>query len=140
MKSVNVTWVAFLQEGRSFRKTAQGSVRRPEIFTPAIIQNIVAMGIEKYFMAIFTHRGILPRNHTMTDLLEEAEETFAIGSETAETLRYMDSLQRICSIDDWRVSPPKADDVGRFLSALEEIADLAESELSAEAGACGTMP
>ncbi len=140
MKSVNANWVAFLQEGRSFRKTAQGSVRRPEIFTPTIVHNIVAMGIEKYFMAIFTHRGILPRNHTMTDLLEEAKETFAIGDETAETLRYMDSLQRICSVDDWSISPPKQEDIGRFLSALEVIADLAESELAAEASASGTPP
>ncbi len=123
-------WNAFLEEGRCYRKTAQGSVRRPEIFTPTIVQNVAAMGIEKYFMALFAKRGRLPHHHTMTDLAEEAGAFIALGDETVKTLRYMDSLQRICSLDDWRIEPPKSEDIPRFIAALETIAGIAERELA----------
>ena len=123
-------WYAFLEEGRCYRKTAQGSVRRPEIFTPTIVQNVAAMGIEKYFMAIFAKRGMLPRHHTMTDLAEEAGAFVELGDETVKTLRYMDSLQRICSLDDWRIESPKTDDIPRFIAALEHIANIAEREFA----------
>lgn len=123
-----VDWKTFLEEGRSYHRTAQGSVRRPEVFTSEIVQNLAAMGIEKYFMALFMHRGMLPRNHTMGDLLSEAEGIFAIEPEVAETLLYMDSLQRICSMDDFEISSPRREDIPRFLSALDAMARLAERE------------
>jgi hypothetical protein len=129
MKSELADWEAFFNEGLSYHKTAQRSVRRPEIFTPEIIQNIVAMGIEKYFMAIFMHRGSLPRNHTMTDLFSEANSFLQIPEDLSKTLLYMDSLQRICSIDDFSIEKPKTTDVPRFLSALEGVALLAAESL-----------
>lgn len=123
-------WVAFLEEGRCYRKTAQGSVRRPEIFTATIVQNVVAMGIEKYFMALFAKRGTLPTHHTMTDLADEAGAFVRLEDGTVKTLRYMDSLQRICSLDNWRVESPKAEDIPRFIEALEEVARIAEEQLA----------
>lgn len=125
-----VDWKAFLEEGRSYHRTAQGSVRRPEVFTPEIVQNLAAMGIEKYFMALFMHRGILPRNHTMSDLLAEAAGFFPIEQELEQTLLYMDSLQRICSMDDFEIRSPRKEDIHRFLSALDSMARLAEGEIA----------
>ncbi len=129
MKSDLGGWESFFEEGMKYHKTAQRSVRRPEVFTPAIIQNIAAMSIEKYFMAIFMHRGQLPRNHTMTDLLEEAHEFLSIRPDLEETLRYMDSLQRICSVDDIQVTAPKEEDVPRFIEAATLVSELAGKEL-----------
>jgi HEPN domain-containing protein len=88
------------------------------------------MGIEKYFMAIFLRRGTLPRNHTLSDLMKEASSFLIIEPDLAETLRFMDSLQRICSIDDYSIETPSESDVPRFLSALDAVARLAERELS----------
>lgn len=124
-------WEAFLEEGRAYHKTAQRSVRRPEVFTPAIIQNIAAMGIEKYFMAIFMHRGILPRNHTMVDLLEEARAFLRIRPDLEATLRYMDSLQQICSLDAIETHEPSRADVPRFIEAMTMVSELARKELRA---------
>jgi len=130
MKAESADWVPFLEDGARYHRTAQGSVRRPEVFTPAIIQNVAAMGIEKYFMAIFLRRGTLPRNHTLSDLMKEASSFLIIEPDLAETLRFMDSLQRICSIDDYSIETPSESDVPRFLSALDAVARLAERELS----------
>jgi HEPN domain-containing protein len=87
------------------------------------------MGIEKYFMAIFMHRGKLPRNHTMTDLLEEAKSFLPIRPDLEKTLRYMDSLQRICSMDDFEIRAPEKSDVPRFIEATTMVAELAGKEL-----------
>ncbi len=133
-----VDWEVFLKEGRSYHRTAQGSVRRPEVFTPGIIQNLVAMGIEKYFMALFMKRGMLPRNHTMQDLLAEADGLFEINEETRKALLRMDELQRICSIDDFAIIEPTREDVPRFLAALDAIAALAERETGSIGAAVST--
>jgi hypothetical protein len=127
-------WGKFFDEGKAFHKTAKGSLKRPRVFTPEIVQNIAGMGIEKYFMAIFMHRGLLPRNHTMQDMLEEAKSFMGIPAELEETLLYMDSLQSICSVFDFKIIKPKPEDVLRFVQAIDTVALLAERELAACAG------
>ncbi len=128
MKSQLADWNTFYTEGKSYHKTAQGSVKRPEVFTPGIIQNLAAMSIEKYFMAIFMHRGLLPRNHTMADLIWEAKRLFPIEAELEKILLYMDSLQAICSIEHFKITEPKQSDVPDFIRAVEMVALLAEAE------------
>ena len=50
------TWREFYEEGQGFHRAARGGLKRPGVFTPEVVQNIAAMGIEKYFMAIFSRR------------------------------------------------------------------------------------
>jgi inactivated superfamily I helicase len=127
-------WKSFYEEGRAFHKTAKGGLGRPEVFTPEIIQNIAAMAIEKYFMAVFTRRGILPRNHTMGDFLEEAKVFMSLPADLEETLRYMDSLQNICSVFDFKITKPEPADAPRFIEAIDTLALLAEREIATCAG------
>jgi len=119
-------WEKFYQEGLGFHTTVLGSLKRPDIFSPSLVQNVAAMSIEKYFMAIFMSHGTLPKNHTMADFLEEAENLFPIDPELQETLLYMDSLQQICSVEKFKITAPKAADVPRFVSAVNQVASLAE--------------
>jgi hypothetical protein len=125
-------WKKFYDEGRSYHKTARGSLKRPEVFTPEIVQNIAAMGIEKYFMSIFMHRGVLPRNHTMEDFIGEVKAFFPLPAGLEDSLRYFDSLQQICSIDDYRIVKPEAGDAPRFVEAIDRVALLAERELAGD--------
>ncbi|MDR3248364.1 MAG: hypothetical protein LBT39_06220 [Treponema sp.] len=125
-------WKKFFDEGRAYHKTARGSLKRPQVFTPEIVQNIAAMGIEKYFMAIFLHRGTLPQNHTMEDFICEVKAFLPLPAALEESLRYFDSLQQICSIDNYKVVKPKDDDGPRFIDAIDRVARLAELELAAE--------
>jgi hypothetical protein len=121
-------WEVFFEDGLGYHKTVLGGLKRPEVFTPELIQNIAAMGIEKYFMAIFTHRGLLPRNHTMTDLVEEYKTIGELSQELEASLLYFDSLQSICSIDDYTIIKPDLLDVPRFLDAVNRVAVLAGEE------------
>ncbi|MDR2346926.1 MAG: hypothetical protein LBE18_12760 [Planctomycetaceae bacterium] len=123
-------WQIFFDAGRNFHKTACGAIKRPEIFTPEIIQNIAAMAIEKYFMAIFIKRRFLPLNHTMSDLVSTAESmSLPISSELLDTLYYMDQLQQICSLETFKITKPIQSDIQRFLKAVSEVAELAANEL-----------
>jgi hypothetical protein len=126
-------WKQFFEEGRGFHRTVLGSLKRPEVFTPEIIQNIAAMGIEKYFMAIFVHRGMLPRNHTMSDFVEETKLFMPLPEELEESLRYFDSLQSICSFDDFKIAKPSPGDVDRFIKTINQVAALAEQETGSHA-------
>jgi hypothetical protein len=119
-------WEQFLEDGRGFHRTVLGGLKRPGVFTPEILQNIAAMGIEKYFMAIFTRRGLLPRNHTMSDFVEETGSFMALSEELKASLLYFDSLQNICSFDDFRITKPAPEDVARFVDAINQVAKLAE--------------
>jgi hypothetical protein len=121
-------WELFLEEAKGYHKTVRGSVKRPEVFTPELIQNIAAMGIEKYFMSAFMRRGLLPRNHTMQDLVEEAKAFLPLSKALEEDLLYFDTLQSICSIDNIQIIKPRPGDVDRFVSAIDQVALLAEHE------------
>jgi hypothetical protein len=124
-------WEQFLEDGRAFHRTARGALERPEVFTPELVQNIAAMGIEKYFMAIFAYRGRLPRNHTMGDLIDEAKTFMAVPEELEASLRYFDSLQSICSLDYFMIKKPEPGDAPLFVEAVDRMASLAERELCA---------
>jgi hypothetical protein len=124
-------WEQFLEEGRSFHRAALGGLKRPEVFTPEIIQNIAAMGIEKYFMALFVRQGVLPRNHTMEDFIEEARAFMLLPEDLEVLLRRFDALQNICSFDDFRITKPSLDDVNHFVDAVNRVAVLAEKACGA---------
>jgi hypothetical protein len=123
-------WEQFYDEARGFHRTVRGSLKRPEVFTAELIQNIAAMGIEKYFMSIFTHRGLLPRNHTMGDFVEEAKAFMELPEKLEAALLYFDSLQSICSIDNISIVKPLPEDISRFTEAIDEVALLADKELA----------
>ncbi|MDR3182877.1 MAG: hypothetical protein LBT89_08175 [Planctomycetaceae bacterium] len=126
------SWQIFFDEGRGFHKTVRSSVKRPHIFTPSIIQNIAAMAIEKYFMAIFMKNGLMPMNHTMTDFIAASKLILTLKAELIETLLYMDNLQQICSFDFFKITPPSEGDVVRFIKAVDDVAEIAEQELGIE--------
>jgi hypothetical protein len=48
---VNEKWSEFVQEGDAYLKTARGGQKRPGVFTPEILYNLLAMAIEKHIMA-----------------------------------------------------------------------------------------
>ncbi|MDR1727649.1 MAG: hypothetical protein LBT74_06940 [Acidobacteriota bacterium] len=123
-------WRKFLEEGRGFHKTVRGALRRPQVFTPEIVQNIAAMGIEKYFMAFFTRRGMMPQNHTMRDFVEECRAFAPLPDDLEASLLRFDELQSICSIDDFRIAKPLPGDVPKFVDAIDRVAALAEAAVA----------
>jgi len=122
------TWEGFLKEGREFKRVFTGALRRPAVFTPVILQNIAAMGIEKYFMAIFTRRKLLPNNHTMIDFIEEMRDFRPLDADMEADLRRFDELQSICSLDNIVTKEPEPEDIVLFERALARAAALAEED------------
>jgi hypothetical protein len=121
-------WEIFLEDGRAFHRMARGSLKRPGVFTPELVQNIAAMGIEKYFLAIFAYRGLLPRNHTMGDLIDEAKTFMVIPADLEASLRYFDSLQSICSVDYFTITKPVQEEALRFVETIDRMAILTEQD------------
>jgi hypothetical protein len=130
MEAQKQDWEQFFEDGQGFHRTVRGGLKRPEIFTPELIQNIAAMGIEKYFMSIFTHRGLLPQNHTMSDFVEEVKAFMFLPGDLEKSLLYFDSLQSICSIYDFTIIKPKPEDVPLFVDAIDRVGQLAEQEIA----------
>jgi hypothetical protein len=122
-------WMDFMTEGRGFHRTAAGAVKRPAVFTPGIVQNLCAMAIEKYFMAVFMLHGKLPANHTMQDMLVEGRALLGIPEELERKLLRMDELQQICSIEHFKIIEPGLEEVGDFLEALKAVGAIAEQEV-----------
>ena len=109
-------WREYLKDGEKYLQTASGaSIRRSEIFTPEILYNITAMGIEKLIMGFLMSRGDLAENHTMGDLLFALKRHLKLPERLINDLLYLDSFQEICDLDTYNRRPPTPEESGRIL-------------------------
>lgn len=120
-------WEDFFKDGEGFFNTAKGAfVKEKTQFTPEILYNIIAMAIEKYIMAALMRHGALPYNHTMADMIEAMEETFADGvAELKDGLLKMDSYQEICDPEEFTIIAPRLRDIPEMLDLASGMRELA---------------
>ena len=88
----------FMEEGDAYMKTARGGQKRPAIFTPEILYNILGLAIEKHIMAALMAKNMLADNHTFTDLIEATKQIGEIDEEIAGKLRKFEGYQNICPV------------------------------------------
>ena len=88
----------FVEEGNAYLKTARGGQKRPAIFTPEILYNILGLAIEKHIMAALMSKGELADNHTFTDLIDATKQIGEINEIIADQLRKFESYQNICPV------------------------------------------
>ena len=88
----------FMEEGDAYLKTAHGGQKRPAIFTPEILYNILGLAIEKHIMAALMSKGELADNHTFTDLIDATKQIGEINEIIADQLRKFESYQNICPV------------------------------------------
>lgn len=121
-------WDGFLLEGRAFLKTATAAhAGRRKAFTPEILYNIIAMAIEKFVMAALMHRGTMPYNHTMNDLVEAMEETFpGVMEGVRERLLHFGTYQDICDLDGFRIIPPGMEEIPAMIDLAYEMQTLVD--------------
>lgn len=109
-------------EGLGYHRTAVGARRRPKVFTPEIVYNLLAMAIEKYFMAFFEARGTLPDNHTFTDLMRAAHRLHPLPPDLAEALTDLELLQDVCPIfEDYQRRAPSPAQLTRLYWATDRV-------------------
>ncbi len=89
----------FLDEAQKYHKTAVNGFRnRPEIFNDEIIYNLLALAIEKYFMAFLIKNESMADNHTFTDLINSYERIKPFPQELSYRLVELEKLQNLCPV------------------------------------------
>lgn len=125
-------WQEFMQEGDAYLKTARGGQKRPGVFTPEILYNLLAMAIEKHMMAALIFKGTLADNHTFTDLIHSARELCPLDDTLIEKLIALESYQEICPVFDGynRKEFPSAE-VPSMVGAAEDVQSWAKNLIDA---------
>lgn len=109
-------WRNYFTDGEKYLRTASaGQSRRPEIFTPEILYNLVTMAIEKFCMGFLMSRGDLADNHTMVDLLHSLARHLTLPPDLARDLRDLDAFQEICDLDTYSRQPPSRRQIDAML-------------------------
>ncbi|HKL22897.1 MAG TPA: hypothetical protein VJ904_13905 [Tichowtungia sp.] len=88
----------FMEEGDAYIKTARGGLKRPGVFTPEILYNILGLAIEKHIMAALISKNQLADNHTFTDLIDATRQIGEIDEWIAAQLRKFEGYQNICPV------------------------------------------
>ena len=120
-------WEEYLHDGDAFLQTGLAAhEKRKKAFTPEILYNIVAMAIEKHVMAALMHKGELPYNHTMVDLVAAMEEVFPGAIvEIKDGLLELDRYQEICDVDAFNITPPSVEEIPGMLNLAVNMQSLA---------------
>jgi hypothetical protein len=114
-------WRNYYHDGEKFLRTATaGQSRRPEIFTPDILYNVIAMAIEKFIMGFLMYNGDLADNHTMADMIHSMERHLQLPPALARDLLHLDSFQEICEIDTYNCKTPSRSQIDEMLATARE--------------------
>jgi len=116
-------WQQYKLAGRQFLNLAATAYRHNnQVFTPEILYNLIAMGIEKLVMSGLMEIGRLPYNHTMHDLVSGLEEWLpAVIQGMAEPIRNLDSYQDICDPYACVVKVPAREEIAAMLSLARQL-------------------
>lgn len=124
-------WQVFIDEGDRYLKTAMnGSRRRPKVFTPEILYNLVAMAIEKHAMGYLLYHRRMPDNHTLRDLMDALREVGGLDEGLYGRVVEMDRFQEICSVFEYRREIPEKADVATFLDLGGQIRAFVRNRLA----------
>jgi hypothetical protein len=114
-------WRNYYHDGEKFLRTATaGQSERPEIFTPEILYNVIAMAIEKFIMGFLMYHGDLADNHTMADMIHSMERHLQLPPALARDLIHLDSFQEICSLDNYNYITPSRSQIDKMLAVPRE--------------------
>ncbi len=112
----------FMEEGDAYLKTARGGQKRPGVFTPEILYNLLAMAIEKHIMAALIFKGTLADNHTFSDMIHSAKELCPLDDALIEKLIALESYQEICPVfEGYNRKEFPSEEVSVMVAAAEEV-------------------
>ena len=112
-------WRDYRRDGEQFLQTAIGAYhKKKKAFSTDTLYNVTCMAIEKLIMAFLMKNGDLAENHTMGDLLRALQLHLP---DLAEKLRYLDTFQEICSLDEYTIRIPTEEDVVKMLAIGEDV-------------------
>lgn len=118
MQDESVYW----KEGEAYHRTALGAKNRRKVFNAEIIYNLLAMAIEKYFMAFFEKHNTMPDNHTFTDLINSANRIMPMDTQLVYDLQSLETMQDICPIfEDYQRHEPNDIQLEKLFEVTEGV-------------------
>jgi hypothetical protein len=119
---MNEKWSEYMTEGDAYLKTATGGTKRPGIFTPEILYNLLAMAIEKHIMAALVFKGTLADNHTFSDLIDSAKAICPLSDSVVTKLLDLEVYQNICPVfDGYNRDPFPVEQVPEMIDVAAQI-------------------
>lgn len=123
-------WRDYQRDGEQFLRTAvQAHAKGRRAFSTDTLYNLTCMAIEKYIMAFLMKNGDLAENHTIGDLLYALDRHCGDLGDLAEELRFLDTFQEICDLENYTVRIPSQDDINRILTIGESVKNFLEPHL-----------
>lgn len=117
-------WEEWLDNGEKYYKAASPKDGKSR-FTPDLQYNLLSMSLEGYVMAISGYHNLLPENHTYTDLMDALERVVQVDPDLKEQVLRHESIQEICSIEDYSRSHPSETALGELRAAIFKLGELA---------------
>lgn len=122
-------WQKFFKEGSQFLDLAAEGSKNRKKFNSEALYNILAMAIEKHFMALFLYNNYMPEGHTLNDLLSAATKFITVDMELIKGLNFMDSIQDICSVHEFTRKEPSDKEIEKMITIAGRVKKCVRTQL-----------
>ncbi len=123
--------MSYWKDACKYLRVAKGGLKRPRIFTPDILYNLLGLSIEKFFMAAMVRHGDLADNHTFSDLIDSAARIGPVDDSLAQRLKEAERYQNICPAFDgyMRKDIPK-EEILKMIDVTEDVKVWADTTIN----------
>lgn len=97
----------FWEEAEGFFRVVSARHKRPGVFGPELVHNLLCMALEKYAMAVLAGLGELPENHTFADLVGAMKARIPVAGSIESSLLELDDRTDLCSLEIRKVFLPR---------------------------------
>ena len=123
--------VSYWEDACKYLRVAKGGLKRPKIFTPEILYNLLGLSIEKYFMAAMVKHGDLADNHTFSDLISSAARVCPVSDSLAKRLKEVETYQNICpAFDGYMRKDIPREEILNMIDVTEDVKNWADSTIN----------
>ena len=126
---ISYEWQNFFDEGSQFLDLAERGAKNRKKFNAEALYNMLAMAIEKHFMALFLYKNYMPEGHTLQDMLTAATRFIHVDGDLLKGITFMDSMQEICSVDEFTKKEPTDDEIARMVEIAYRVKTCVAEEI-----------
>lgn len=121
------TDVGPIDDGLRYLRTVEGGLRRRAIFTPDMLREMLAMGLEAMISGFLQQKGIFPAHSSLDTLLVYLKRMETFPEEMSPALRELQAMVSPCSNDKIDTG---YDDIEDLLACSMQIRDWILMELT----------
>jgi hypothetical protein len=87
----------------------------------SLVFNVASVAVENYLLAICSYHGVMPFNHNYNYLMNAAESAITFDTDLAASIRSLDEIFGICSLDEYHHGAPEQPDAEKVLKICEDL-------------------